>query len=95
MKICVLVKEVPDAAVEKRIDAQTGRMDRSGERNLKPYDTHAIEAAREVAAGGTLASVSGLLTRELGLGVLYGALGLVALRLLEVEGRRRATMEIQ
>jgi hypothetical protein len=26
---------------------------------------------------------------------LYGGLGLVALRLLEVEGRRRATLEIQ
>jgi ABC-2 type transport system permease protein len=57
--------------------------------------THAIEAAREVAAGGTLGSVSGLVGREVALGVLYGAGGLVALRLLEVEGRRRATLEIQ
>jgi ABC-2 type transport system permease protein len=57
--------------------------------------THAIEAGRAIADGGTLASVSGLLGRELGLGVLYGAAGLVALRLLEVEGRRRATLEIQ
>lgn len=57
--------------------------------------THAIEAGREVAAGGTLGSVAPLLGRELGLGVLYGAAGLVALRLLEVEGRRRATLEIQ
>jgi ABC-2 type transport system permease protein len=57
--------------------------------------THAIEAARSVADGGTLASVSGLLGRELGLGLVYGAVGLVALRLLEVEGRRRATLEIQ
>ncbi len=48
MKICVLVKEVPDAAVEKRIDPQTGRMDRSGEKNLNPYDTHAIEAAMQL-----------------------------------------------
>src|ERR1700722_13402445 len=31
MKICVLVKEVPDAAVEKRINSSTGRMDRSVE----------------------------------------------------------------
>ena len=54
MKICVLVKEVPDAAVEKRIDAQTGRMDRSGERNLNPYDTHAIEAAMQVKEGGVV-----------------------------------------
>ena len=36
MKICVLVKEVPDAAFEKRIDPSTGRMDRSGEKNLNP-----------------------------------------------------------
>ena len=52
MKICVLVKEVPDAAVQKRIDPSTGRMDRSGERNLNPYDTHAIEAAMQVKEGG-------------------------------------------
>ena len=52
MKICVLVKEVPDAAVEKRIDPSTGRMDRSGEKNLNPFDTHAIEAAMQVKEGG-------------------------------------------
>ena len=52
MKICVLVKEVPDAAVEKRINPSTGRMDRSGERNLNPYDTHAIEAAMQIREGG-------------------------------------------
>jgi electron transfer flavoprotein beta subunit len=52
MKICVLVKEVPDAAVEKRIDPSTGRMDRGGEKNLNPYDTHAIEAAMQIKEGG-------------------------------------------
>jgi electron transfer flavoprotein beta subunit len=52
MKICVLVKEVPDAAVEKRIDASTGRLDRSGEKNLNPFDTHAIEAAMQLKEGG-------------------------------------------
>src|SRR5437899_1862844 len=52
LKICVLVKEVPDAAVEKRIDPSTGRMDRSGEKNLNPYDTHAIEAAMQIREGG-------------------------------------------
>ena len=52
MKICVLVKEVPDAAVEKRLDPSTGRMDRSGEKNLNPYDTHAIEAAMQIREGG-------------------------------------------
>ncbi|HUA11169.1 MAG TPA: electron transfer flavoprotein subunit beta/FixA family protein [Solirubrobacteraceae bacterium] len=54
MKICVLVKEVPDAAVEKRIDPATGRMDRSGEKNLNPYDTHAIEAAMQIREGGVV-----------------------------------------
>jgi electron transfer flavoprotein beta subunit len=54
MKICVLVKEVPDAAVEKRIDTTTGRMDRGGEKNLNPYDTHAIEAAMQVKEGGAV-----------------------------------------
>jgi electron transfer flavoprotein beta subunit len=52
VKICVLVKEVPDAAVTKRIDPSTGRLDRSGEKNLNPYDTHAIEAAMQLKEGG-------------------------------------------
>jgi electron transfer flavoprotein beta subunit len=54
LKICVLVKEVPDAAVEKRIDSSSGRMDRSGERNLNPFDTHAIEAAMQIKEGGAV-----------------------------------------
>ncbi len=53
MKICVLVKEVPDAAVDKRIDPETKRLDRSGEKNLNPFDTHALEAAMQVKEGGT------------------------------------------
>jgi electron transfer flavoprotein beta subunit len=48
VKICVLVKEVPDAAVEKRIDASTMRLDRSGEKNLNPFDTHALEEAMQI-----------------------------------------------
>ena len=55
MKICVLVKEVPDAAVQKRIDTGTMRLDRSGENNLNPFDTHAIEAAMQLKEGGELA----------------------------------------
>ncbi|HEX6458712.1 MAG TPA: electron transfer flavoprotein subunit beta/FixA family protein [Thermoleophilaceae bacterium] len=54
MKICVLVKEVPDAAVEKRMDPNTGRLDRSGEKNLNPFDTHAIEAAMQIREGGAV-----------------------------------------
>jgi electron transfer flavoprotein beta subunit len=55
VKICVLVKEVPDAAVEKRINPSTGRLDRSGEKNLNPFDTHAIEAAMQLKEGGAIA----------------------------------------
>jgi electron transfer flavoprotein beta subunit len=52
VKICVLIKEVPDAAVQKRIDPSTGRIDRGGEKNLNPYDTHAIEAAMQIRESG-------------------------------------------
>jgi electron transfer flavoprotein beta subunit len=54
LKICVLVKEVPDAAVEKRMDESSMRIDRSGEKNLNPFDTHAIEAAMQVKEGGAV-----------------------------------------
>ncbi len=54
MKICVLVKEVPDAAVEKRIDPSSKRIDRNGEKNLNPFDTHAIEAAMQIKEGGSV-----------------------------------------
>jgi electron transfer flavoprotein beta subunit len=52
VKICVLVKQVPDAAVEKRVDPSSGRLDRGGETNLNPFDTHAIEAAMQLKEGG-------------------------------------------
>ena len=52
MKICCLVKEVPDAAVQKRL--VNGRMDRGGEKNLNPYDTHAIEEAVRIKEGGNV-----------------------------------------
>jgi electron transfer flavoprotein beta subunit len=54
LKICCLVKEVPDAAVQKRIDPGTKRLDRSGEKNLNPFDTHGIEAAMQIREGGTV-----------------------------------------
>src|SRR3954451_18098395 len=54
VKICVLVKEVPDAAVEKRMDGNSKRLDRSGEKNLNPFDTHAIEAAMQIREGGAV-----------------------------------------
>ena len=55
--------------------------------------THGIEAARELAAGGTLSDVSDLLAAELGIGVVLLVVGLVMLRVFEWEGRRSATLE--
>ena len=40
MKIAVCVKEVPDAAVTKRIDQSTKRLDRSGEGALNHFEDH-------------------------------------------------------
>ena len=54
MKICCLVKEVPDAAVQKRIDSNSKRLDRTGEKNLNPFDTHGIEAAMQIREGGVV-----------------------------------------
>src|SRR5437016_3334038 len=36
------------------MDPNTGRLDRSGEKNLNPYDTHAIEAAMQIKEGGVV-----------------------------------------
>jgi electron transfer flavoprotein beta subunit len=54
LKICCLVKEVPDAAVQKRIDSGTKRLDRSGEGTINPFDTHGIEAAMQIREGGAV-----------------------------------------
>src|SRR2546429_8644829 len=35
------------------MDPNTKRLDRSGEKNLTPFDTHAIEAAMQIKEGGT------------------------------------------
>ena len=45
MKIAVCVKQVPDAAVAKRMDPGTKRLDRSGEGALNAFDAHAVEEA--------------------------------------------------
>jgi len=60
LKICCLVKEVPDAAVQKRIDPDTKRLDRSGEKNLNPFDTHGIEAAMQIREMGPETAVRAL-----------------------------------
>ena len=66
MKICCLVKEVPDAAVQKRIDPDTKRLDRSGEKNLNPFDTHGIEAAMQIREGGNGADVEEIVAVTMG-----------------------------
>ena len=55
--------------------------------------THGIEAAREVAAGGTIGSIADLLLTEAGIGVAYVVVGLAMLRFFEYDGRRSATLE--
>ena len=52
MKIAVCVKEVPDSAVNKRIDPNTKRLDRSGEGALNHFDTQAVEEALKIKEAG-------------------------------------------
>lgn len=57
--------------------------------------SHAIEACRQLAQGTPLTDVAGLVLREGLLAVSFALIGLMALRLLEAESRRRATLERQ
>jgi ABC-2 type transport system permease protein len=56
--------------------------------------THGIEAAREVAAGASLVDVWDLVATEALVGVAWAAVGFVLFRFFEIEGRRRATLDI-
>jgi ABC-2 type transport system permease protein len=56
--------------------------------------THGIEAARQLADGGALGDVWGLVGREAALGVGYILVGLVLLSYFEWDSRRRATLEV-
>jgi electron transfer flavoprotein beta subunit len=51
VKIAICVKEVPDPSAPRRIDADTGRLVRTGETTLNPYDRHAIEAGVRLREG--------------------------------------------
>jgi ABC-2 type transport system permease protein len=55
--------------------------------------THAIEAARKLAAGSSLGDVSGLIGAEVLIGAIYGVAGYLVLRWFELQGRRHATLE--
>jgi hypothetical protein len=56
--------------------------------------THAIEAARAVADGASIASVDGLLARELAVGFVYVILGLGIINFFETQSRRHASLGI-
>ena len=55
--------------------------------------SHTITAARDIVDGADFGNVSGLVLREAGVGLLYAAVGLAALRLLETSSRRTASLE--
>jgi ABC-2 type transport system permease protein len=55
--------------------------------------THGIMAARQIAAGGALGDVSGLLWTELGIAAAYAAAGYVFFRALEYASRRSAVLD--
>jgi len=55
--------------------------------------THSIEAARDLVAGASLASVADLLGAELLVAGTYLAVGYLLLRFFENQGRRHATLE--
>jgi electron transfer flavoprotein beta subunit len=60
MKIAVCVKHVPDTST-RRIDAQTKRLDRSGDGALNAFDANAVEEAlriREASGDGEVVVVS-------------------------------------
>jgi ABC-2 type transport system permease protein len=56
--------------------------------------THAIAAARQLAAGAPWSAVSSEVLAEVGVGIVYVAIGMLMLRLFEVESRRRATLDL-
>ena len=55
--------------------------------------THGIEAARAIADGASLSQVGSLVWTELGIGAAYATAGFALFKLLEFEGRRRASFE--
>lgn len=55
--------------------------------------THGIEAARALADERALGDVAGLVAREAAIGMVYLVGGYVALRLMETQSRKHATLE--
>ena len=55
--------------------------------------THGVIAARRIAAGASLSSVSGLVAREVVIGAAYFVAAYLLFRFFEEQGRRSATLE--
>ena len=55
--------------------------------------TRSIEAARLLAAGGSLGAAAPLLLGDLAVGVAYGTIGITMFGWLEKQARRRGTLE--
>jgi ABC-2 type transport system permease protein len=72
------------------LDALPGWLSQIG--RLMPL-THGIAAARKIAAGASLRSVSGLVWTEVGVAAAWGTLAFTLIRWFEFEGRRRASLE--
>ncbi len=72
------------------LDALPGWLAQIG--RLMPL-THGIAAAREIAAGASLGSVSGLVWTEAAVGAAYATVAFTLVRWFEYEGRRRASLE--
>jgi ABC-2 type transport system permease protein len=56
--------------------------------------THGIQAARQLADGASLADASGLLATELLIGIVYTVVGYQAIRFMERESRKRASLQV-
>ena len=56
--------------------------------------THGAEAARQLVAGWSFVDVVPLLATELLVGLVYAMIGLVLVRLFEVQARRGASLEL-
>jgi len=55
--------------------------------------TRGIAAAREIVAGAGISEVRGLLSGELGIGLIYAVLGYLLFRWFELQAKRRGTLE--
>jgi ABC-2 type transport system permease protein len=56
--------------------------------------THGIAAARELANGAAISSVWDLIATEFAIGVVYAGVGYAALRFMELQSRKRASIQI-